>query len=261
MTRRRRKQRLVLEVEKVVTEKKEIVKAGKIFKETAELVLRTEYPEMAIEQREKLTNEADFARLDAFTEAGEYFTVAIEALKNELDSLGIYLPSAIEEAVFYSEEPDADLAGKLGFCDFTYFVDNGEKSAIILEIIRAIHDHWVARSTDEFFREAEKFYCFMPLELVGFERVKYFHEAFVEPVLSLLHLSVDSICIERAYNDLQEAFITQEGIWDEDALYETISDLDYCCLSPSIVTVLESDGGIVEDIISQIITRNEILQF
>lgn len=246
------------EVKKVEKVETEFIRAGKIYRKTAEMVLETEFPEVSIEQRERLIEAADYKRLEAMTNVGDYFKVAIEALRTELDGLGIYLPSAMEEIVLYSETPDRDMANA-SFYYFNYY--SGEKAEIILEIIRAVHNYWVSQSTVKFFNESktEEFYRFMPIELVGIERVKYFYSAFVEPVVSLLGLTVGSSCLERAYETMQEYYLLQEGILDEDTLCDALARMDYYALAPSIENILESDGGIVADIAAQIRRYNPVL--
>ena len=241
--------------------KERVTRAGKLYKKTASQMLWNYYPEMPIAQHENMLAIGNYRQLEGFVEAEEYLKTATDAIRIELDSNGIYLPSNLDRIVLFSDDPDAELAEARSLCDIAHLT-NGEKGDIALEAVKAVHDLWVMHFADHFFisSEAHKLYRFMPLELVGYERVEYFYHTFVEPLLSTLHLSVDNVYIERAYTRLQDAAFAQNNVRDKRSLCAMISGLDYHAMEYGIKHVLETDERNVAKIAAQIIERNPVLR-
>lgn len=236
-------------------------KAGKLYKKTASNMLWDYYPEMPISQHENMLAIGNYRQLEGFVEAEEYIMAAVDAVASWLKTNGIYLPKNIDQIVLFSDEPDAELAEYRDLCDIAHFA-NGEKGELAIEAVRAIHDLWVMHLTDHFFIEAEayKLYRFMPLELVGYERVEYFHRTFLEPLLFTLNLSVDNVYVERVYASLQDVVFAQNGVRDKKSLCTMITGLDYYAMEYGIKHALEQDDRLVAKIAAQVIERNPVLR-
>lgn len=237
-----------------------ISKAGKIYKKMAGNILLNECPMMSVSQYKRLIDGGDFYKLENATGGLEdYARVIASAFKDRLSSPGIYIPKHLDTIILQSEDPDADLFETRDHCDLARFT-NGEKGDIALEIIRAIHDLWVEKNRERFFVESEAYqlYRFMPLELIGFDRVYYYYRMYLEPLFAVLHLRVDSCYIERAYALIQDTYFIQEAILNRDTLCNALRCLKYDSMSPIIREKMQSEDAI-SWVAAQIIDQNPVL--
>lgn len=244
-------------------EQKEKRRAGGLYKQTASRLLWYYYPEMSVEQHMHLLEVGDYDQLEGFVEIEEYLKVVAGVVKDRLTEIGISLPNNFEDLILFAEDPSTALNGARSLCSIIHLT-NGEKGEFALEVAKAIHELWVADFTDRFFVKAEshKLYRFMPLELIGFERVEYFHYVYASPLFSALGLDVDNIYIERAYDRLQDTVLFDGAVRvrDKASLCAIITHLDYDPLAPGIQDVLKKDSRLVAKIAAQVIEHNPVLR-
>ena len=238
-------------------------RAGWLYKQTASRLLWRYYPEMLVGQHTHLLEVGDYDQLEGFVEVEEYLKVVADVVKDRLTEIGISLPSNFEDVVLFAEDPGAELNEARSLCAIAHLT-SGEKGEFALEIVKAVHELWVASFTDHFFvkDESYKLYRFMPLELIGFERVEYFHYIYASPLFSALGLDVDNIYIERAYDHLQDAALFDGAvrIRDKESLCAVIANLDYDPLAPGIQAILKKEPRLVAKIAAQVIGHNPVLR-
>lgn len=238
----------------------EVVKtAGKLYKKTASRILWSRYPIMPPEQQEHLIKTGDYEQLEQFVNAEECLTVVAETIRDELANVGIYLPKETNQIVLFSDDPDEELKESRNLCDIARLT-NGEKAEMLIEACKIAHDLWVASSADRFFvpSEQHKRYRFMQFELIGYARIGHYYQVYIEPLANVLHLSVDSVYIERVYSRLQDAFFSREGIRNKETLCNVISASRN--IPPTIREALEGDPVAVAHIATEILELNPVLR-
>lgn len=231
---------------------------GWIYRKVASNLLWEHYFELSSYEHDREL-EKSYDELEEKLGIEEYLVVAASALNDEISGSWTSLPENIYDIMLYDDNPDLRLAEVRHDMDFAH-ITNGEKGEIVLEVIRAVHDRWVKNSTEEFWLIPHEMYRFMPLELIGHDRVIYYRDTYLEPLLSCLHLSVDNTYVERAYDCAQRVFFAQEGIKNRATLCSAIMNTDYYSLAESIKSTLEVDPTVVSKIANQVIEENPVLK-
>lgn len=99
-------------------------------------------------------------------------------------------------------------------------------SDIAIEALRAVHDGWVERNTDQFFtkkQDREQQYQYLPLELIGWNEAKS-DLLFVAPILKSMGVEVSEIELKMEYNNKVSEYLdwlqNEEIITLEEAIRE-----------------------------------------
>lgn len=236
-------------------QKQQKKRAGKLYLEAAGLILYYVHPEMPSRRRENILRARCYDQMESLTGVGDYILAAVDAVKSELDDSGIFLPGNINHVACFDDDPDVALEESRILCDIARFTEN-EKARLALKAARAVHNLWVINSAGRFGKNPNELHCFMPLELIGYARVEFIIDTFVEPLLATLNLATDSSEVEYVYEILQREFLEQNDIKDEKTLCQAIPELDYYVLSPYIRDMFKEDKILVKNVAVQIIEHN-----
>lgn len=235
--------------------------SGKIHQQSANKLIRQYYPEMEEAKRSEILN-SDFDHIEGFVLVEEFLKMAANTLSILLADCGVVLPKNFIDIILFDSEPEITLASAIEKCQAIGF-NQGESGTAALAVITNVHDLWVWNFMDHFFISDRlyKNYWFMPLELVGIDELKRYYECYVEPLLQLFLPNISFDFVERAYINLQDAFLVKYAIRDKESLLKALLEkIDCDAWASGIRFSIKNDPVVRERVADQIITHNPVLQ-
>lgn len=236
---------------------KDSSKAGKIYLKIAANCVFEIIPNHSEGYYERLLDRADFYSLEFKLKLESYIRNMTSAFREVMTRPIGNIPQDLETILLKSDDPSADLRDLRNLFNSANLT-NGYKGEIALEIIRPLHNLWVVKNKEDFFSlvESRERFRFMPLELIGIDRVLWYYQRFLEPFFSVIHLTVDASYIERSYIVLQETFFLARVIRDRETLREALLRLDY---GTDKITTAMRDPETISAVAAQIIAENPVL--
>ncbi len=236
---------------------KDASKAGKIYLKVAANFIFEDLPGMSEGYYKRLLDKGNYYDLETKLSLESYLRAMAAAFSDRVSRPIVSIPCHLDTIILESDDPDEDLRDLRGMF-YAARITNGEKGEIALDIIEALHNLWVVRNKEHFHngRESRERFRFMPLELIGIDRVLWYYQRFLEPLLSVVHLTVDASYIERGYIVRQETFFLEHGIRERDTLRLVLARLDYGV--DEINTAMRQPETIAA-VTAQVISQNQVL--
>lgn len=198
-----------------------MAKAGRVYLEIADRVLKRWHPDMTDDLREKLLSEGDYDLLEEnFVHGHESISEAVISLRKSLKEKAIVLPRGFTDCVKYMQNNcDVDvLREEVGS------LDKETQARIALQALSDIHDRWVRANSLSVFEDVGRYYeryMLMPLSLIGFETVRL-DLVFLEPIIWELGMEISESDIVAAYVEDVVTFRDQHKLASKISLIDWI---------------------------------------